>query len=284
MAVDQKSQTKEVVRRSAIRTMKKDIRRLRETDTVKESEKIIKLDLTPPPAPVKPFDSAQGKPAPIVPPKPSTPVIKTPAPLPARPSKEALFAKEHATEPEKQQMFALESKKNELARQLAEKEKQSAPVAFEKNRLAEQQRQWQEKAGQMDAKKADEKERFPIDRELSNITGQLQRIEGQYSAALGQEQQIKQEIKAITSALEDVYTAIRQRYEAKAAASAAQAVKPPQEEKQPQPEPLPTKEPSYLKEVPASAKKSIIQAGAKENEQRKKFMEDVERWIQSTQL
>ncbi len=173
-----------ILQRDQIKTMKKDIQRLREADVQRESQRIIGAKTSFPTfqapkifeKPVEPPEVPEPTP-PATPPAPPTPT-PPPLPMPSMPPQEkstepayddgeksfyeamsqgpkkitheksavAPEAKENATEEEKQQMFLLQSQKKDLEKQLqAIGSTKEVSVNAEKSALASEQKKLQEK-------------------------------------------------------------------------------------------------------------------------------------------
>src|ERR1700722_10317001 len=145
----QNSQTKELFNRADIRTMKKDLKKLREADALKEREKIKSgnpKSQAPNKSPVKN----------IVPQIPNPPV-KTVATEPKEgldqildSVKEELQETPVSAEQEKEQIFLAKAEKNQL-----EKELENVPTkpaaAIKTNAILEEEEKLQEKLGSMTA-------------------------------------------------------------------------------------------------------------------------------------
>src|SRR3989338_1788193 len=96
-----------LIQKAAIRTMKKDLQKLREADILAESEKIIGAQTTPS---VKTF-SAEVAPPQIIPvKKEATPPIKETKTEESRTVNQSVVEK-YANEEEKKRLFALKAKK-----------------------------------------------------------------------------------------------------------------------------------------------------------------------------
>src|SRR3989344_6886410 len=158
MAVDQKELDKKILQRTHIRTMKKDLKALRETDSVKERQKISDLPLI------------EKKIEKIVP-LPS----KTPPPSP-NPLKNISG---QANENEKQQIFLLGGQKLAASQELQNiTQKQEPTLALEKNNALLEQKDWQGKLSPiLEALKKIEAEQATVENKTSNVPSEQESLQ-----------------------------------------------------------------------------------------------------------
>lgn len=295
MAIEQKiAEPKEFLDRADIVTMKKDIKRLREADAFKESAKITtapiasqspktpemasSLDPKPKFEPKKDF----ARKVPIESPKDNTP------PLAPKISGD----KTNATEDEKQKIFLLESQRAEAEQQIRSLSEKTPALDSEKAGIQKEKESWQNKlaplikkseAGSEEQKQAVEKERWPIETELEKIENRGKDITAKYKELEVSKGQLTQKITQIDNSLKEIYSGIEER--TKEAEKVKQAI--PQ---QPINSPIAPKlekqsassvkedEKPYLKHVPAAAKEKLAESLNSEEERRRKFLEDIDKW------
>ena len=143
MPINQQEVQKEFLQRINIRTMRKDLQKLREADVTQASRKITATpafsEAKPFNIPIKPFDPAQGKPAATSP--------SIPRAMPTPQEQEAIAqAKKLATEEEKQRIFLLESQKAQVQEKMKATESANNPaLILEKNSILLELKQLQEK-------------------------------------------------------------------------------------------------------------------------------------------
>lgn len=258
MVIDLKnSTTKEFIQRAEIQTMKKDLKRLREYDAAKESEKIIS-------APLKAPTSAPLPPAPKMP----EPTLKQPS---AQPAPKILTLPNSASELEKQQHFALGGQKHDLQAQLEFiRYEQKTALAMEKTKLMAEKERLQEKLSQLsqkeykqpeNKKESVEKQVWAIEKEIQSKERQLQEIDKKIAGLGEQEKALSEKIAGIESSESNILAQVKSRNE--------QALKEPQKKE-------------YLQQPPASIKEKLSVIAKAEEALRRKFMEDIEKWVQST--
>ncbi len=266
---------KELLQRSNIRTMKKDLKKLREADVVLERERI-----------------RGGEKKTVVP----TPADVTAAPIAAQPqivltkpiqvpheSKEDLALKPLANENEKQKIFLFNAQKAELKNQFEALTQKKVPLIAEKNSILVEQKNWQTRlvpliqkaAGAPEHADAMEKQRAPIDQALSKLQADVKTIDVRYNGLVQEENEAIEKLSTIDRTLKEIYTHIQEREEEK-----KKNTVPPQAPVQ-KTESVKIEEKPYLKEVLAPVKQKLAESANIENVQRKKFMEDVEAWANS---
>jgi|GEM_PF-4582755 hypothetical protein len=357
---NQDTEVREFLQRVKIRTMKKDLARVREADSLKEREKIGKIKVTKEPVNIDSQDGADKNtisdvPTPVKVPTPPMPMVDDTDPLakipsqlenilPSPPQKKVPIitnqstqenqakekVKQFATEPEKQQIFLLESQRLTLARQLQPDNTKINPrLTSEKNKLAAEQKNLQkrlaplvaraeenetkeksiedreatadnsvqkqslakEKSALEEQKQRINTERWFVEKELVKLEEKMAELNENYHQFTGHERSIKEDMATIDGKLRSIYHSIIEREKAKKRAEAATLKKEPEptthdhkpnmreaielplsENQEPEKE--------YLKGVPPATKEKLTKSAATEEKQRKKFIEDVEKWAQ----
>lgn len=296
MAIDQKeAESKEFLNRADIVTMKKDIKRLREADAFKESAKIttapiasqspkapeILSSLDPKPKFEPRKDFVKKVPVASVEKKGVTPIPKVSG------------DKTNATEDEKQKIFLLESQRAETEKQIQLINGKTPALDLEKTGIQKEREDWQKKlnpliekaeTGSEEQKQAIEKERWPIETELEKAENRGKDIDAKYRELETSKSQLNQKITQIDNSLKEMYLGIEKRtkeIEKAKQASLQQPITPPTTPKVEKQTTAPvTKEPEkpYLKNVPLVAKEQLSQSANSEEEQRRKFLEDIDTW------
>lgn len=232
-----------------------------------------------------------------------------------------LTAKAHGSEEEKQKIFLLQSEKKDLEKQLqAIKGTQEISVNAEKNSIALEQKKSQEKLTALieEEKKIEgeekniesqeaqtsvpadrqtlekkrwdmesqrqklEKKRWTMENEMVKLENNMKKLDEGFVIFTSREEEIKSKIAEIDNSLQEMSSAISQR-ELEDIKKSAEKKRAELEEKEQAPAtksiPLPNKE--YFKNIPVAAKEKLASSIKVEEEQRRKFMEDVERWAAS---
>lgn len=252
-----------------IRTMKKDIKRLRELDALKTSQKIIETINKP---------QAVPAPAPALAPttKTPTPAIKTqeiPQKIPASTVGSLEKAEQYASEEERQKIFLLKSRKADAEKELAQLQKEVAMLAPQKTKLETEKKTWQdklnpileqEKTAPENQKDALEKQKWPIEKAVADAASNLARLNQNLETINQKISSVKTRLADAESNLQELYgNALRRNVEKKREESIL-----------PKPSPQPTTpQPSFKEKVQAM--------NQRDQDQRKKFLEDIEAWAQS---
>ena len=239
-------QTKDFLQRIDIKTMKKDLARLREADSLEERAKISKIPI---PAPRQ---------------------EETPDNIPfTQPTQEI---------PRAQKLIIQEEPEIVPSKPLAQEPNQAILQRPGQDKPKSQENTLEQKIKQY----ADENEKQQIylleSRQLS-----LQRQP--------QTSQIKEEMEKIGQSFNAIYSQILEREKAKRkAAQEASLKKMPIEATGPKsiqkPEPITRPEPrekEYFKKISPAAREKLADSTKTEQQQRRKFMEDVEKWAQEEQ-
>ena len=272
MAVDQK----ELLQKTHIRTMRKDLQRLREFDVTKEHKNIAK-ELPAKKAPVVENKSAQQAPKPITPPHPVDQAL-------------ILEAKKHADEKEKQQIFFVESKKNDLEKSVETiTKKEELPLAEKKNTLVQERKTWKQKLdsfiGTHKEKSEDpktEKQQWKIEKELARVDGEIKTLETNHQNIIEKKQSLQKEITDGNISLESISHEALQK-EATKKIQEKEETHPPAKEHSAPHHKTPLHHAESLKNIPTAVKEKLQTQTNVEEEKRLKFMEDVERWASLNQ-
>ena len=320
----EESQIKEYLQRADVKTMRKDLQRLRESEALEERERIVKLK-TP--------EQERAE-------KEKEEKKKTEKEAAGRQEilgrgtleeKEAMGQlKEYADEPEKQQIFYLEAEKLNLTKQLRSiQQEKEPPFLLEKNKflinkkgvgkkLAEvldqekkiegeqkfisesegettspKQKQKLEKRrrGLEEEREKIEKKRWVIEKDLETIENQLNKNDQAFQEVLKEEDLLKQKIEGIGAQLKTIYLAISQREERKRSLKkeqkTAEALERAEEESKRKEEITRQQwrgDATMQTPAPVSQKEKLItkleESAMKETEERKKFLERVEKWAE----
>src|SRR3989344_2167543 len=314
MATAQQENTQiQILQRADIRTMKKDLKHLREVDADKESKKIMGLKFSLPGK--KPFDSAQGKPvvvqkvvgpttAPVrkVPAVPQTAVQEGPLQgsigMVQKISLEEIkeLAKkterdlemindmveekltvteteQNAKEQEKQQIFQLETQKTDLEKKVQEQEKHVLTAAQQREKILQNQKILrqklaliieEQKAAPEGEKEELEKKRWPVEQEIAKLQKELDGMEATVAISKEKKQELQGKISHINNSLKSIFLNIaKTKREILKESELAVHKRPAQQAPAPKPQ---------------TAVEKMQQAAKVEEEQRRRFMEDVERW------
>jgi len=178
VTVDEEVQAKEFLKRAEIRTMKKDLMALRETDALKERDKIIKLRT------LEEQLDERKKANDLATAKTVAEKIGREEILTKNEGQEKIAEKDlknYATEQERQQIFLLESQRLDFEKQidLIDQEKDPA-LKLDKNKLLIQKRDQQEKLNSVlaDEKKLEDEQKFIVEKEkTTTIDAQRKSLE-----------------------------------------------------------------------------------------------------------
>lgn len=283
MALNQEPALKEFLKKEHIRTMGKDLKRLREADALKEREKIkqikipdaieknvileqkadawIKKEFPKEQKPKNPTAAATDRVVDkkVEPPqsvqKPTAPVEpkKVIPQIPAQPDPYAEL-KKYANEEEKQQIFLLQSQKTDLEKQLQEIANGKKPsLTSKKDDLLAQKSRGQKKLGDLeqeqktapqDQKELVEKKQWSAQRELANLEKELIEQDSNERQLDQQKSTLSESIAKTDQHIKAIYSAIKERK------TKAQATPLPQQKPEPQ-------KPAYT--PPVQAKKEEYQ-------------------------
>ncbi len=257
--------------------MKKDIAKLREQDLVKEREKISKIKI-----PAQKNVPLQAK-IPI----PAAPIILKPAPVkPANKLEEILDQQQtEVSEEEKQKVFLMKNQKVSLEKQLADSTKSgNSNITSEKNTLIAEKRRWEEKldgvikekakAVSDDQKQNIEKKEWVAETEIRKMDDRIEALQQQNKQMDGQKNATVAEIKTIDDSLKNIYLQARPEEQK----PQIPVIKKPEIKAIHLQQESPPLEREFLKQAPVALKVKLEQAGTAEQAQRRKFIEDVEKW------
>lgn len=325
MAQLQELQSQGLLNRADIRTMRKDIKKLRELDAASVGQ-------VPAPAPapqaVKPFKAPAPVKIEITSPKPVTPPEspqeKAFEQIARQDNEKMAQAKQYATEAEKQQIFRLEGQANEIKNQIqAIGAQKGSLLSLEKNQIgikqqqqkkilegiiqeenkvdqeiaalenkegaitipSEKQRLEKERGDKENQRQTIEKKRWVVEQEISKLEGAMKNLDGNARESKEEQAILTAKLAGVDNSLRRIYFAIIERQNKKTReAKIVQAPAPKLIAPKPMPAPIALpKEKTYLKDIPAPAKEKLVQTASTENEQRRRFMEDVEAWIKSSE-
>lgn len=330
-------QTKEFLERAEIRTMRKDLQKLREIDALKEREKIIKMK-TPEEeqairkiAEEKAQQNKKEESMGLLEKNERERILQKKA---EEENEAKINLKKYASESEKQQIFLLESQRFDLDNQVKALEEQKDPdLKLQKNRVLLVRRDWEkklktileeEKRLETEQKFISEKEketnisserqslekrrwdmekerqkietkRWEIEREIVKIDGQVKKLDEDYEKIIAEKNSIITKKSELDSSLRDIYSKIIKNIESQRAekerdrrlAQGEVAEKRAEEKEKVQrsqwsstPGLQMGREKEFLKGVSIPAKEKLISQAKNEEEDRKKFMENVRKWAE----
>lgn len=305
----QATQTKELFNRSDIRTMKKDLKKLREDDVLKEREKISSINI-----------SVKKSPSPYIVKKEDMPVLPPTANIDT-PTDDRMEATEGLSEQEKENIFLLKSKRLDLAKQLDTTPDQSSLVTSQKNNALEQQKSLQEKLSilmQLKEEKENElkgesqnerakdileeqvqnieKRRWQVERDLKENENQIQELDSRREKFGNQENVIKAQLSQTDDSLKTAYSQAKEGIAPIKSSPTAKSfpipktnppapyhAEPGKNDKQKEyTKNIPLAQKSAFAKTPATVMEKLEKSMETENKQRRKFMEDVEKWAQAS--
>ena len=327
---DEETQAKEFLKRAEIRTMKKDLLALREVDSLKERDKIIKLRT------LEEQLEEKKKANELAAAKNVAEKIGREEVLQKNEGQEKIAEKDlknYATEPERQQIFLLESQRLGFEKQIDEIDKKKDPaLKLEKNRLLLQRRDQQAKLNavleeekkledeqkfitekeqttiiasqrkslgesrwDLDEKiKGVEEKRWAIEKAMQDIDVAVNKIDASSDNLVTEKNGLRDKNLGVDKSLRDIYSVIMAREEEKRKGLAAEqvakrealaTVRAAEKEKVQRQQWSPmtvaknkAEEESYLNKVPKPARERLMKSSEKEEEERKKFLHDVENW------
>jgi len=318
-------QAKEFLKRAEIRTMRKDLLSLRESDAVKERDKIAKIktleeqleekrknDLT---VPTRPIANEKAKRDEVLLKNESQEIIAE------------KDLKNYATEEERQKIFLLESQRLAFEKQIDAIDKTRDPaVKLEKNKLLIQKREWQTKLNvileqekklegelkviteqaqatnipaqkksleqstwDLDKKVQDiEKKRWEIEKQIEDVDKLISQQDKSSENLVLEKNGLRDKVLGVDKLLRDVYSTVMAREEEKRKGLAqyqisqkealAQARTAQKETIQRQQWTNKSKGniPPVSSDVPVPIKRNILKSFQNEEDQRQKFLQDVE--------
>lgn len=172
-------QTKEFLKRAEIRTMKKDLQALRETDALKERDKIVKIKTLEEQEAEQKKKLAEKEEKLAQSEKADRESVLQRSAVEERAAEKNL--KEYATEQERQQIFLLESERVKLESQVIIIDQEKDPtLKLEKNKILLEKRDWEKKLNSIleEEKKLTDEQRFISDKEqVSAIPSEKKNLE-----------------------------------------------------------------------------------------------------------
>jgi len=298
MVIDNKQelQTKEYLQRLDIKTMKKDIQRLRDADTLAETERIVvtktaKNEYGPkqnsqPENTVK-KQNPEVKPRPVFIKQAAKPEQKT-APKQNLSDNNATDQlkvkieegnKKYASENEKQQIFLFESQLVQLKKQLQSVSDKKLSLASQRSNILTEKENSQRKLSSIieaeksalseEQKQEIEKQRWAIEKDIANIENKINNIDQDHKKFKEEENTLKEKIATIDNSLKNIHSSVKK--------IADQEIKNKQDVSELQEE--------YLKGFQPSAtiaKEKSTESLKKEEQQRSEFMKEVEKWASSS--
>jgi hypothetical protein len=323
-------QVKEFLKRAEIRTMRKDLRALREFDALKERDKIVKI---------KTLEEQRLEQAKRLAEKEKlqsqTEQIKREGVLEKNATEERLAEKdlkEYATEQERQQIFQFEAQRLSFGKQADAIDREKDPaLKLQKNRIIVEKRNWEEKLKSvleqekkledeqnfiaqksqqsvigpekksLEQRRADidvniqeiEKKRWEIEKQLGSLEKKIKDTDASSEQLAQEKNSLKQKILGIDKSLRDMYSGVIARVEEKRrneaqekkfsqeALSKVRLEQKEQVQRQQRSQIGPQQNKDFFAKIPVPVKEKILGTTQSEEEQRKKFIQDVENWAEN---
>ncbi|MEK7664715.1 MAG: hypothetical protein AAB361_01080 [Patescibacteria group bacterium] len=330
-------QTKEFLERAEIRTMRKDLQKLREVDALEEREKIIKMKTPEEEQAIRKLAEEKARQNKKEDAKSQLEKNKRERILQKNNEEEKeakTNLKKYATESEKQQIFLLESERFGLDNQIKTLEEQKEPdLKLQKNRILLIKGDWEKKLATIleEEKKLEteqkfisereketnissekqslekrrwdmekerqktETKRWEIEREIVKTDGQVKALDHDYEKIIAEKNGLKDKKSELDSSLRSIYSKIIRNIEDQRAekerdkrmAQGEVAEKRAEEKEKIQRtqwsstlSPQMGREKEFLKGVSIPAKEKLLSQAENEEEDRKKFMENVRKWAE----
>ena len=283
---DEELQAKEFLKRAEIITMRKDLQGLREADALKERDKIVKGNTVE-------AQQAESEKQQIF-------ILES--------QRLGLEKQIDVLEQEKESSLALE--KNQILigkraqeaklgniiadEQKIEKEEKFISEKEKTSNIPSEKKSLEERRGELEAKRQEmEKKRWAVEKEIKNMENGVEKIDADYLQITKEKNSFREKIKAIDMSLRDIYSKIIKRVEDKKrglleqqkleAAKREQLSSEKKEKIQREqwthstdPGQVP-REKEFLKSVPDRTREKIFESTQAEEDQRKKFLEDIEK-------
>ncbi|GEM_PF-1357392 len=326
VTVDEETQAKEFLKRAEIRTMKKDLSKLREADSLKERDKIVKIK-TLEEQRVEQQKKLEIKDAETA----AADKAGLDDVLQRNEGQERIAEKDlknYATEQERQQIFLLESERLGFEKQIDAIDKEKEPaLKLEKNKLLLLKRGQQEVLSQIleQEKKLEgeqkvitekeqtttiaserkgleqarwdldkkiqevEKKRWEAEKQIEDTDKKVSQIDGFSEQNIIEKNGLQDKVLGTDKSLREIYSAVMAREEDKrrglaqdqvarkevlAVARAQQNEKIQRQQWSPSAKKR-TEDGGYLSKAPVSVREKILKSGEAEEEQRRKFLQDV---------
>lgn len=323
---EQELQAKEFLKRAEIRTMKKDLQKLREADALKERDKIINVKT------VEEEKAELEKKR-----KDQTEKLEMEKILSRRMEQEREAEeqiKDYAEEAEKQQIFLHEAQRLSFQKQIDDIDKEKEPaLALDKNRLLLEKRKQEEKLnsivseekkiedeekfiaekeitsnvpsekksleerrGELESQRQKtEKNRWVIEKEVKDLDDKIKAIDDKYKEVIEEKNKLREKIAGADKSLREIYSKIIKRVEEKRKGLSEQqkaeaekreklaSERKEQIQREQWTRPAITKQiptgKDFLKEMTEKARENLAKSATAEEEQRRKFLEDIEKQI-----
>jgi hypothetical protein len=323
-------QVKEFLKRAEIKTMRKDLRALREFDALKERDKIVKI---------KTLEEQRLEQAKKLAEKEKlqsqTEQIKREGVLEKNAVTERLAEKdlkEYATEQERQQIFQFEAQRLSFGKQADAIDREKDPaLKLQKNGFLIEKRNWEEKLKSvldqekkledeqnfiaqksqqstigpekksLEQRRAEidvsiqeiEKKRWEIEKQLEGLEKKIKDADASSEQLAQEKNSLKQKILGIDKSLRDMYSGVIARVEEKRrneaqekkfsqeALSKVRLEQKEQVQRQQRPQVGPQQNKDSFASIPVPVKEKILGTTPSEEEQRKKFIQDVESWAEN---
>jgi hypothetical protein len=324
----EEQQAREFLKRAEIRTMKKDLRQLRESDALKERDKIAKIRT------LEEQLEERKKVETDALAKSTSEKAEREKVLTENARQERLAEKdlkEYATEPERQQIFLLESErlsfekqidaidrekdpalkleKNKLLLQKRDTEAKLKPILEQERRLEDEQKTVVEKSQTttipsqkkaLEQRKWDldkeiqevEKRRWQVEKEIQDIDEQIKNTDRLSQSLVQEKNNLRDKVLGIDKSLREIYSSIiarveeRRRGDAEEQKTQRESLSKIRSEKREKIRkeqwqgPSVPKKKEFLKTAPESFKEKMASSAVKEEEQRQKFLRNVESWAE----
>lgn len=325
-------QAKEFLKRAEIKTMKKDLRALREVDALKERDKIAKIKTLEEQRLEQEKKLKEEEAKKLQAEKSQREKILSENVVQERLAEKDL--KQYATEQERQQIFIFESQRLAFEKKIEEIDNKKDPaLKLEKNKILLGKRDWETKLNAIleqekkleeeqnfISKKSEEstiasekksleerrwdierqiqeveKNRWSVEKELETVGNKINEIDKSSELLVAEKNDLNQKILGVDKSLREIYSGIitrveeqkrgmleEQRLTAESAAKIRAAEKEKiQRQQWAAPVKQTAKQPSdkIFSDIPVPTKKKVMDI-SKEEEQRKKFLQDVESWAQ----
>lgn len=294
---DEELQAKEFLKRAEVRTMKKDLRKMREADALKERGKIVNFGKSDA---KKALESNQVKE------QENNAVTK----VFLKKTNEELEAenqlKTYANEEERQKIFLLENQKKEIEAEIAKERKEKEPnLALEKNELILAKKQWEDKIKAItkeeetieeeqnfisnkektanvakdkealeqkrwaleEKRQETEKKRWEIEKGLQTAEEKIKTSESGFENLINDENVLEKKLAEIENSLKLVYADIIKRVEDEKKGKTLEQQAEAEERSK-----------TLSQEKENIQRQQHSKSYEAENEQRKKFLENIEKW------
>jgi hypothetical protein len=323
----EEQQAKDFLKRAEIRTMKKDLRALRETDALKERDKIVSIKTLEEQEAEhkKKLEKAELE-------RQGSEKAKIERVLLENEKQEHLAEKDlkdYATEQERQQIFLLESQRVSMEKQMDGIDKDKVPqIKLDKNKLLSQKGNLQTKLNSIleEVKKLEgeqnlvteksktttistekksleqrrwdldkdiqeiEKKRWAMEKDIQTLETKIKDMDNHTEQLVQEKNQLKDKILGVDKSLRDIYSGVISRVEEKrrgeaedqrASREAVSKSKSEQNEKVQREQwgrSSAPKKKEFLTKAPKDFREKLAKSAATEEEQRAKFLRDVETW------